>query len=80
VVDIVIARRCVGMAPVGPRRGNERAAAVRQNDEHEQNAASLDGMDHAERLAFEGVAPPVNGHLGRNISVMGSVTPLPSMP
>jgi hypothetical protein len=37
-------------------------------------------VDHAERLAFEGVAPPDNSHLGRNISVMGSVAPLPSMP
>jgi hypothetical protein len=36
-------------------------------------------VDHAERLAFEGVAPPDNGHLGRNISVMGSVAPLPTM-
>jgi hypothetical protein len=80
VVDIVIARRCVGMAPVGPRRGNERSAAVRQDDEREQHAASLDGLDHAESLAFEGVAPPDNGHLGRNIAEMGSLSCLPSMP
>jgi hypothetical protein len=79
VVDIVIAQQCVGMAPVGPRRGNERSAAVWQDDEHEQRAASLDGVDHAESLAFEGVAPPDNSHLGRNIPVMGSVAPLPSI-
>jgi hypothetical protein len=78
VVDIVIARRCVDTAPVGPRGRNERSAAVRQDDQHEQRAASLDGVDHAESLALEGVAPPDNGHLGRNISVMGSVAPLPS--
>jgi len=78
VVDIVSARRCVA-APVGPRSRNERSAAVRQDDEHEQRAASLDGVDHAESLAFEGVAPPDNGHLGWNISVMGSVAPLPSI-
>jgi hypothetical protein len=77
-VDIVIAERCVGIAPVGPGGGNERSAAVRQDDEHEQRAASLDGVDHAESLAFEGVATPDNGHLGRNISAMGSVAPLPS--
>jgi hypothetical protein len=35
-------------------------------------------VDHAESLAFEGVAPPDDGHLGRNISAMGSVAPLPS--
>ena len=31
-------------------------------------------------LAFEGVSPPDDGHLGRNISAMGSVAPLPSTP
>jgi hypothetical protein len=82
VITIVMMRRGVGLgrSPIGPRCWNERSATVRQNDENEENAASLDGVDHAERLAFEGVAPPDNGHLGRNISVMGSVTPLPSMP
>jgi hypothetical protein len=79
VVGIVIARRCVATAPVGPRGRNERSAAVRQDDQHEQRAASLDGVDHAERLAFEGVASPDNGHLDRNISVMGSVAPLRSI-
>jgi hypothetical protein len=68
----------LGRSPVGPCRRNERSAAIRQNDENEQDAASLDGVDHTESLAFEGVAPPDNGHLRRNISVMGSVAPLPS--
>jgi len=45
-VHIVLARRCVGIAPVSPRGGNERSAAVRQDDEREQNAASLDAADH----------------------------------
>jgi hypothetical protein len=73
-------RRHVGLgrSPVGPCRRNERPAAVRQNDENEQDAATLDGVHHTERLAFEGVAPPDNGHLGWNIPVMGSVAPLPS--
>jgi hypothetical protein len=79
-IMIVMQRRRVdvGCSPIGPHRWNERSAAVRQNDENEQDAASLDDVDHAERLAFEGVAPPDNGHLGWNISVMGSVAPLPS--
>jgi hypothetical protein len=68
----------LGRSPVGPCRRNERSAAIRQNDEDEQDAATLDGVGHTERLAFEGVAPPDNGHLRRNISVMGSVAPLPS--
>jgi hypothetical protein len=73
VVGIVIARRCVATVPVGPRGRNERSAAVRQDDEHEQRAASLDGVDHAERLAFEGVARADDGHIGWNISEMGTV-------
>jgi hypothetical protein len=79
-ITIAMERRRVdvGRSPIGPRRWNERPATVRQNDENEENAASLDGVNHAERLAFEGVAPPDNGHLGWNISVMGSVVPLPS--
>jgi hypothetical protein len=79
-VTIVMERRCVdvGHSPIGPRCWNERSATVRQNDENEENASSLDGVDHAESVALEGVAPPDNGHLGGNISVMGSVAPLPS--
>jgi hypothetical protein len=77
-VDIVIARRCVATAPVGPCGRNERSAAVRQDHEHVQRAASLDGADHRQRVTLERVAPPDNSHLGRNISVMGSVAPLPS--
>jgi hypothetical protein len=80
VITIVMQRRRVdvGCSPIGPRRWNERSAAVRQNDENEEDAASLDGVNHAERLAFERVAPPDNGHLGWHIPVMGSVAPLPS--
>jgi hypothetical protein len=81
VITIVMQRRRVdvGRSPIGPRRWNERSAAVRQNDENEEDAASLDGVNHAERLAFEGVAPADNGHLGWRIPVMGSVAPLPSI-
>jgi hypothetical protein len=79
-ITIAMERRRVdvGRSPIGPCRWNERSASVRQNDENEENAASLDGVNHGESLAFEGVAPPDNGHLRRNISVMGSVAPLPS--
>jgi hypothetical protein len=80
VVDIVIAQRCVGIAPVGPRGRNERSAAVRQDDEHEQHAASLDAADHRQRLALERVALADNGYLIRDIAEMGSLSCLPSMP
>jgi hypothetical protein len=32
-------------------------AAVREDDENEENAASPDGVNSAECLAFEGMAP-----------------------
>jgi hypothetical protein len=79
VVDIVIARRYVGIAPVGPRGRNERSAAVRQDDEHEQHAVSLDAADHRQRLALERVALADNGYLIRDIAEMGSLSCLPSI-
>jgi hypothetical protein len=78
VVDSVVARGCVSIAPIGPRGRNERSAAVRQDDEHEQNAASLDAADHRQRLALERVALADDGYLIRDIAEMGSVSPLPS--
>jgi hypothetical protein len=77
-VDIVIAPRCVAIAPVGPRDGNERSAAVRQDDEYEQHAASLDAADHRQGLALERVALASDGYLSRNIAEMGSLSTLPS--
>jgi hypothetical protein len=78
-VDIVIAERCVGIAPVGPGGGNERSAAVRQDDEHEQHAASLDAADRGQRPALERVALASDGYLSRNIMAMGSLSTLPSI-
>ena len=81
VVDIVIAQRCgaAGIAPVGPGGRNERSAAVRQDDEHEQHATSLDAADHRQRLTLERVALADNGYLIRDIAEMGSVPWLPSI-
>jgi len=81
VVDIVIAQRWVGVgiAPVGPGGRNERSAAVRQDGEHEQHAASLDAADHRQRLALERMALADDGYLSRDIVEMGSVSCLPSM-
>jgi len=80
VVDIVIAQRCfaIGIVPVGPRGRNERSAAVRQDDEHEQHAASLDAADHRQRLALERVALANNGYVIRDIAETGSLSCLPS--
>jgi hypothetical protein len=76
-VDIVIARRCAGIAPVGPRGRNERSASVRQDDEHEQHAASFDAADHRQRLALERVAFAQNSYLSRGIMEVGSLSMLP---
>jgi hypothetical protein len=78
-VDIVIARQCIGIAPVGPGGRDERSAAVRQDDEHEQHAASLDAADHRQRLALERVALADDGYLIRDIAEMGSLLCLPSI-
>ena len=67
-------QRCVGIAPVGPRGRNERSAAVRQDDENEQHAASLDAADHCQRLALERVALADDGYLIRDIAEMGSLS------
>jgi hypothetical protein len=81
VVGSVIAQRCVGtgIAPVGPRGGNERSAAIRQDDEYEQHAASLDTADHRQRLPLERMARSNDRHIIRMIVEMGSVSPLPSI-
>src|SRR5271165_3467444 len=67
VVGSVIAQRCVGIgiAPVGPRGGNERSAAIRQDDEYEQHAASLDAADHRQRLPLERMARSNDRHIIR---------------
>ena len=77
-----IVRRCsLGLrcAPVGPVGRNERSAAVRQDHQNEEDAAPPDATDHGERLAFESVALADDGHRVRNIPVMGSLWPLPSI-
>jgi len=83
VIDVVSARRCVGgasIAPIGPCGRNEGSAAVWQDDEDEQHAASPDAIDHGQRLALERMALTDDRHLFQNIAVMGSLSPLPSIP
>jgi hypothetical protein len=74
-----VSRRSLGLlyAPVGPVGRNERSAAVWQDNKNEENTAPSDTIDHGERLAFEGVALADDGHRVRNITVMGSLWPLP---
>jgi hypothetical protein len=76
----IVRQRSLGLlyTPVGPVSRNERSAAVRQDHENKEDAAPADATDHSERLAFEGVALADDGHRVRNITVMGSLWPLPS--
>jgi hypothetical protein len=69
----------VTSAPAGPLCGNERAAAIRQADEQEQNAATPNAADHGQGLAFKSMLLADDRHRIRNISVMGSLAPFPSM-
>jgi len=80
VVDIIFAQRRVDVciAPVGPCGRNERSAAVRQDDQHEQHAAPLDAADHRQRSALERMALADYRYLIRDIAEMGSLSCLPS--
>jgi hypothetical protein len=64
--------------PVGPLCGNERAAAIGKAYEQEQHAAPPNAADDGQSPAFEGMALPDDRHRGRNMTVMGSLWPLPS--
>ena len=82
MVDIadIVRRSAVGPlgAPISPLSWNERAAAVWQNHENEEDAAPPDAADRGQRLAFEGVAIADDRYGIRNITTMGSLWPLPS--
>jgi len=66
-------------APIGPAGWNERPAAIRQDHQNEEDAAPPDAADHGERPAFEGVTLAGDDHRTRNITVMGSLWPFPSI-
>ena len=79
IADIV--RRCSSRrfrAPIGPLSWNQRPAAVGQDYEYEEDAAPPDAADRGQRLAFEGVALAGDRYRIRNITMMGSLWPLPS--
>ncbi|WP_247991189.1 hypothetical protein [Bradyrhizobium sp. 186] len=75
----IVRRRspCLLGVPIGPIGRNQRAATVWQDHENEEDAAPPDAADHGQRLAFEGVALAGDGQRIWNITVMGSLWPLP---
>jgi hypothetical protein len=79
--DVLSIRRCIGdlwIAPIGPCRRNEGSAAVWQDDEGEQHAASHNSADHGQLLTLERVTLPDDRYIIWMIAEMGSVSPLPS--
>jgi hypothetical protein len=65
--------------PIGPASGDQRSTAVRQNCEKIVDAAPLDGADHGQRPAFEGMTLTRDRHRIRNVMAMGSLWWLPSI-
>jgi hypothetical protein len=78
----IVCRRSPGLLglPIGPVGRDQRAATVWQDHENQEGAAPPDAADYGQRLAFEGVALASDGHRIWNITVMGSLWPLPSTP
>jgi len=76
----IVRRRSPGLlgVPIGPVGRNQRAAAIWQDHENEEDTTPPDATDHGQRLAFEGVPLARDGHRIWNITVMGSLWPLPS--
>jgi hypothetical protein len=65
--------------PIGPVGRNQRAATVWQDHQNEEDAAPPKAADNGQRLAFEGVALASDGYRIWNVTVMGSLWPLPSI-
>jgi hypothetical protein len=80
ILSGIVRRRLPGplCVPVGPVGRNQRPAAVGQDHENEEYAASANAADHGQRPAFEGMALPGDRHVIRDITAMGSLSPLPS--
>jgi hypothetical protein len=78
IADIVRRRSVSPLgAPIGPLSWNVRPAAVWQNHENEEDAATPDAADRGRRLAFEGALAGDRYRI-RNITMMGSLWPLPT--
>ena len=68
------------LVPVGPLGWNEGATSVGQAGQHEENALAPDTANDRERAALKRVTLAGNRYRSREISAMGSLSPLPSIP
>ena len=66
------------LVPVGPLGWNEGATSVGQAGQHEENALAPDTANDRERAALKRVTLAGNRYRSREISAMGSLSPLPS--
>jgi hypothetical protein len=66
------------LVPVGPLGWNEGTTSVGQAGQHEENALALDTANDRERAALKRVTLAGNRYRSREISAMGSLSPLPS--
>ena len=70
----------LALVPVGPLGWNEGATSVGQAGQHEENALAPDTANDRERAALKRVTLAGNRYRSREISAMGSLSPLPSIP
>ena len=66
------------LVPVGPLGWNEGATSVGEAGQHEENALAPDTANDRERAALKWVTLAGNRYRSREISAMGSLSPLPS--
>jgi hypothetical protein len=76
----IVRRRPPGLRgpPIAPVGRNQRTATVRQHHEEKEDAAPPDAAYHGQRPAFEDMSFAGDDHRIRNLTVMGSLSPLPS--
>jgi len=81
---VVISARGSGatltLFPVGPLDWNEGATSVGKAGQHEENALAPDTANDRERAALKRVTLAGNRYRSGEISAMGSLSPLPSIP
>jgi hypothetical protein len=80
VISALRSAATLTLGPVGPLGRNERATSVGQADQHEENALAPDTANDRERTALKRVTLAGNRYRSGEISAMGSLSPLPSIP
>ena len=67
------------LVPVSPLGRDQRATAVREADQREENAAAADTADDGEHAPLKRMALASDHYRIGEIPAMGSLSPLPSM-